>query len=120
VHSISVLSIYSICGKSRGVVPQVAAIAESMVGREPFTLVQVLSAHAMCLTSCSQGPAGWPAAVVDQSYTLQGPPGTGKTSSTIGIISALLAKAAPGDLYHDPAASLDADMPALQVLLTGL
>lgn len=51
---------------------------------------------------------------------LQGPPGTGKTSSTIGIISALLAKAAPDELLDDDAALLDAEMPAVQVLLIKL
>ena len=112
------------CRQSIGVTAQVAAIAESVVGREPFALVQVRPGPVPCIVPCSAKPVLLLIAPLQLRWQrnrvvcmhLQGPPGTGKTSSTIGIISALVARAAPSDLSGDLAPSLDADMPAVQVL----
>lgn len=51
------LSARSTCQQSIGVTAQVAAIAESVVGREPFALVQVWSAAAPASLPCSAKPA---------------------------------------------------------------
>jgi hypothetical protein len=93
---------------------QVAAIAESTIGRESFALVQVRIA---CALACWRS-GHWRALHASSTIScvcLQGPPGTGKTSSTIGIISALLARAAPSEYADNQAAWLDADLPPVQV-----
>ena len=48
------LSARGTCRQSLGVTAQVAAIAESVVGREPFALVQVWSAAAPASLPCSR------------------------------------------------------------------
>ena len=48
---------HGMCRQSIGVTAQVAAVAESVVGREPFALVQVWPAALPCIVACRAKPA---------------------------------------------------------------